>query len=305
MYKPNISINELLTLLMNWLCVYIPFFIKIFMENTIADFIKILELKRYSRSTIGSYKSHLGMVKGHFKNKTFQEIRDEELFEFVYDLVMVKNISASYQRQIIGALKLFYQEIYNRSITFEYLTVSRREKKLPVVLSKSEVKKIIQSITNLKHKALIALLYGSGLRIGELLKLKKMDIDSDRMAVYVRSAKGKKDRYTILSKNVLELLRSYYLKYKPIEYLFEGQSGGSYSRESAAQVLLRALKRARINKHATLHTLRHSFATHLLEDGIGIANIQKLLGHNNINTTLIYTQIARDTLLQIKSPLDT
>ena len=272
--------------------------------DPITDFVKILELKRYSKSTIDNYHSQLKFLKLHFKKKSLKQICDNELFEFIYHLVNTKKISASYQRQIVGGLKLFYKEIYGRSIQFEYLKVERYENKLPVVLSKKEVKLIVNIITNLKHKAIISLLYGSGLRIGELLQLKKTDIDLDRMAIHVKGAKGKKDRYTILSSNVLEILREYYKKYKPKDYLFEGQKGGKYSRESAGQVFKRVLKKAKINKNATLHTLRHSFATHLLEDGIGIAHIQKLLGHSNIKTTLIYTQIAKDALLQIKSPFD-
>jgi len=272
--------------------------------QSIEDFIKILELKRYSKNTINSYHSHLRLAKLHFEGKKMKDISDRELFEFIYHLVNVKKISSSYQRQIVGALKLFYKEIYGRTIPFEYLKVQRREQKLPVVLSKEEVQRIIDRIDNLKHKAIIALLYGSGLRIGELLALRKNNIDSDRMLIHVKGAKGKKDRYTILSHKVLDILRAYYLQFKPNDYLFEGQKGGKYSSESAGQVFKRSLKKAKINKRATLHTLRHSFATHLVEDGVSIAHIQKLLGHSNIKTTLIYTHIAQDALYKIKSPLD-
>jgi len=272
--------------------------------DAVTDFVKILEIKRYSKKTIDSYQSHLRMVRSYFGNRGFNQMNDRELFEFIYHLVTVKEISASYQRQIIGGLKLFYKEIYNREIPFEYMKVGRNEKKLPVVLSAEEAKIVVNCITNLKHKSMIALLYGSGLRIGELLDLKKTDIDSHRMLVHVRAAKGKKDRFTILSSSALEILREYYRGYRPKIYLFEGQKGGKYSRESAAQVFKKSLEKAKINKKATLHTLRHSFATHLLEKGIGIAHIQKLLGHANINTTLVYTRIAQDALLEIKSPLD-
>ena len=272
--------------------------------KSIDDFIKLLELKRYSTNTINGYQSHLKLTKFHFKERDFREITDKELFEFIYFLVIVKNISASYQRQIVGALKLFYKEVYGRAIPFEYLKVQRHEKKLPVVLSKEEVRRIIDRIDNLKHKAIISLLYGSGLRIGELLALRKNDIDSERMLIHVKGAKGKKDRYTVLSQKVLDILRSYYLQFKPSDYLIEGQKGGKYSSESSSQVFKRALKKDKIDKDATLHTLRHSFATHLLEDGVGIAHIQKLLGHSNIKTTLIYTHIAQDSLFTIKSPLD-
>ena len=272
--------------------------------DVITDFVKILELKRYSKQTIASYKGHLLMVKTHFKTKSFNSISDEELFEFIYHLVTTKKISASYQRQIVGSLKLFYKELFNRDIPFQYLKVTQRENSLPVVLSKNEVYRIIENTNNLKHKAMISLIYSAGLRIGELLALKKEDIDSERMLIHIRNAKGKKDRYTILSKKALQLLRAYYKKYTPGVYLFEGQKGGKYSAESAGQLFKRAAKKANIQKHVTLHSLRHSFATHLLESGVGIAHIQKLLGHANIQTTLIYTQIARDALQQIKSPLD-
>ena len=272
--------------------------------DVITDFVKILELKRYSRQTIVSYKSHLIHVQKHFKNTSLKKISDEDLFEFVYHLVKVKGISASYQRQIVGSLKLFYKEIFNRAIPFEYLKVTQRERKLPVVLSKSEVTAILNCTNNCKHRAILALIYSSGLRIGELRSLKKEDIDSNRMLIHVRQAKGKKDRYTILSHKVLDLLRSYYLKYRPKDFLFEGQKGGPYSAESAGQFLKRAVKKSKVTKSVTLHTLRHSFATQLLEDGIGIAHIQKLLGHSNMSTTLIYTHIAVRTLEKIKSPFD-
>ncbi len=272
--------------------------------DIVTEFVKILELKRYSKQTINSYKGHLLMVKSHFKGKPFKSISDEALFEFIYHLVNTKGISASYQRQIVGGLKLFYKEIYHRNIPFEYLKVTQRENKLPIVLSKKEVQRIMENTNNLKHKAIISVIYSAGLRIGELLELKKIDIDSERMLIHIRGAKGKKDRYTILSEKVLKLLREYYIAYKPKEYLFEGQRGGKYSAESAGQLFKRALGKANVKKKATLHTLRHSFATHLLEDGIGITHIQKLLGHSNITTTLIYTHIANDALLSIKSPLD-
>jgi integrase/recombinase XerD len=276
------------------------------MENDQIDNFKIiLEIKRYSNQTIASYISHLKMVYVFFNNKSFQFIKDKDLFDYIYNLVNTKKISASTQRQVVGSLKLFYKEIYNREIPFHYLKVSQRENRIPVVLSKNEVKLIIDSAYNIKHKAILALLYGSGLRIGELLNLKIKDIDSHRMTVYIQQAKGKKDRYSVLSPQVLELLRAYFKKYAPKEYLFEGQNGGKYTAGSSAKVFKQVLLRSRIKKRATLHTLRHSFATHLLEDGIGIAHIQKLLGHNSIKTTLIYTHIANDSLLSIKSPFET
>lgn len=219
-------------------------------------------------------------------------------------MVNTKNIAASTQRQVVGSLKLFYKEVYNLDRDFSKLVVSQRENKIPDVLTVNEMKLILNHTKNLKHKALLSLLYGSGLRIGELLELKLTDINSERMTVHVRQAKGKKDRLTILSSNVLKVLRKYFEEYEPKVYLFEGQNGGKYSAGSARKILKTSMTMARINKVATLNTLRHSFSTHLLENGVGISHIQKLLGHQNIKTTLIYTYIANDSLIAIKSPLD-
>jgi site-specific recombinase XerD len=245
------------------------------------------------------------MAQVFFSNKKFVNISDKEWFNYIFHLVNTKKISASTQRQVVGSLKLFYKEVYNVKKDFSQLVVSQRENKIPEVLSVNEIKKILLHTPNLKHKALLSLLYSSGLRIGELLELKVTDVNSARMTVRVSQGKGKKDRLTILSHNVLGVLREYFIEFKPVDYLFEGQNGGKYSAGSARKVLKRSMERAKLVKPATLHTLRHSFATHLLENGVGISHIQKLLGHQNIKTTLIYTHIANDSLLKIKSPLDT
>ncbi|MDB4087988.1 site-specific integrase [Flavobacteriales bacterium] len=274
------------------------------MKNELEHFKEILVLKRYSKQTIDSYLSNLHLAQVFFNNKSFLTINEKEWFNYVFHLVNTKKIAASTQRQIVGSINLFYKEMYSKSLNLNQLSVSQRENKLPPVLSAKEVKTILSHTYNIKHKSLLSLLYGSGLRIGELLDLRLSDIDSERMTVRVNQGKGKKDRLTILSHNVLKVLRKYFIEYKPKVYLFEGQNGGKYSASSARNVLKQSMKRANINKPATLHTLRHSFATHLLENGVGIAHIQKLLGHHNIKTTLIYTHIANDSLMAIKSPLD-
>jgi integrase/recombinase XerD len=274
------------------------------MKNELESFKEILQLKRYSKQTINSYLSNLKLALVFFENKSFVSINEKDWFNYVFHLVNTKYIAASTQRQIVGSVNLFYKEMYGKSLNLDQLNVSQRENKLPPVLSANEVKAILTHTSNLKHKALLSLLYGSGLRIGELLELRLSDIDSERMIVRVNQGKGKKDRLTILSHNVLKVLRKYFVEYKPKDYLFEGQNGGKYSASSSRNVLKQSMKRAKITKPATLHTLRHSFATHLLENGVGIAHIQKLLGHHNIKTTLIYTHIANDSLMTIKSPLD-
>lgn len=273
-------------------------------NDPLIHFEKILLLKRYSKQTIDNYISHLRLAQVFFDNKNFTIISDKDWFNYIFHLVQTKNIAASTQRQVVGSLKLFYKEVYNLEKDFSQLVVSQRENKLPDVLTVKEVKLILNHTKNLKHKAMLSLLYGSGLRIGELLDLKLTDINSERMTVSVRQAKGKQDRLTILSANVLKVLRKYFIEFNPKNFLFEGQNGDKYCAGSVRKALRRSTEKARIKKQVTPHTLRHSFATHLLENGVGISHIQKLLGHRNIKTTLIYTHIANDSLIAIKSPLD-
>lgn len=185
-----------------------------------------------------------------------------------------------------------------------YIERPRKEKFLPTVLSEEEVVKIIDSILNLKHKCLIMTCYSGGMRISEVLNLRTIDIDSKRMLINIRGAKGKKDRVTLLSVKLLDLLRKYYRMYKPVEYLFSGQMGGKYAERSAQNILKNACSKAGIKKHVTLHTLRHSWATHLLENGTDIRYIQSLLGHSSPKTTQIYTHITTKGLDQIVNPLD-
>ena len=181
----------------------------------------------------------------------------------------------------------------------------KKPQKLPVVLSKEEISQLFNVINNLKHKALLALLYSAGLRIGEALQLTPEAIDSKRMLIRIEQAKGNKDRYTLLSESFLTLLRMYYKKYKPKTYLFEGQNGGAYTSSSAQKVLKRALRDAGITRTGvTLHTLRHSFATHLLESGTDLRYIQELLGHNSPKTTMIYTHVSSKSLQNIRNPFD-
>jgi site-specific recombinase XerD len=173
-----------------------------------------------------------------------------------------------------------------------------------VVLSEEEVSRLFAATNNLKHKALLMLIYSAGLRISEALQMKISDIDSNRMQITIRQGKGKKDRTGLLSEQMLTILRSYYQLYEPRQYLFEGSSGGKYSTRSAQQVLRQACQRAGIHKKVTLHTLRHSFATHLLEAGTDLRYIQVLLGHSSSKTTEIYTHVSTKALKDIKSPLD-
>ena len=272
----------------------------------LQDFKTILTLKRYSNNTIESY---IGLLKiftleYQYTDVHLQKLEDRDIILSVINLVKKRKYSASSQKQLIGGLKLFYKEILKREIDFSIIYPTRNTHYLPAVLSKNEVQQIISSFTNIKHKTIIATIYGLGLRISELINLKIEDIDSDRMLVHIKNAKGKKDRIVMLPNSLLQLLRQYFMKYKPKYYLFEGVRDKQYSDSSIRKILKLAVASLNIKKRVTVHTLRHSFATHLLENGTDIRIIQKLLGHTNIKTTLQYVKVAQSTIQNVKSPIE-
>jgi len=181
----------------------------------------------------------------------------------------------------------------------------KKERKLPDIITQGEVIKILDTVANLKYRTILMLIYSAGLRVGEAVRLKVNDIDSQRNLIHIRGAKGKKDRYTVLSSVLLEKLREYYKIYKPREYLFEGGNDRVHLAERSVQnVFKRAVKNAGIKKQITVHTLRHSFATHLLESGTDLRYIQEILGHASSRTTEIYTDVSKQILGKIVSPLD-
>jgi integrase/recombinase XerD len=226
------------------------------------------------------------------------------IISFLQYLVMERKVSPSYQNQAINAIKLYYEKMLGLPRKVYRVERPRREKKLPLVLNEDEISRVIKLTKNLKHRAIIMIIYSSGLRLSEVLNLKIVDIDRKRMQVFVRQAKGMKDRYTLLSKKALPVLRSYLQEYKPKEWLFEGVGGGHYSRSSVESLVADAYQRAGIKKPATVHTLRHCFGTHLLENGTDLRYIQALMGHSSSKTTEIYTHITTKGFNQIENPLD-
>jgi integrase/recombinase XerD len=263
-----------------------------------------LVVMRYTQNTIRTYTECFIEFINYYHDKKLEEITQSEITAYLLYLIEERNISTSYQNQVINAIKFYYEKVLKGKRETYYIERPRREKFLPTVLSEEEVRKIIISIDNLKHKCLIMTAYSAGLRVGELLGLKTVDIDSKRMLITIKQGKGKKDRVTLLSKKLLDLLREYYKEYRPIEYLFVGVAGGQYSERSVQNILKEACRKAGIKKHVTMHTLRHSFATHLLEHNTDLRYIQELLGHTNPKTTQIYTHITTKGLDQLKSPLD-
>jgi site-specific recombinase XerD len=202
-------------------------------------------------------------------------------------------------------LKFYYGTLLKKKFIYE-VKRPRKDKKLPTVLSKEEVAKILSSVDNLKHKAILMLVYSAGLRVGEVVRLKTEDIDSNRKLIHIKGAKGRKDRYTLLSERALEILKQYLRKYRPEKWLFGGAREGRYlSARTADKIFRNACEKSGIKKDVSLHALRHSFATHLLEAGTDLRYIQELLGHSHCKTTEIYTHVSTKSLGKIISPLDT
>lgn len=268
------------------------------------EYINKLVLLRYSENTIKTYSSNFEEFINYYYTKKIKDITEQEIIEFTRYLVVERGVSESYQNQAINAIKFYYEKVLGESRKFYHLDRPRREKVLPEVLTKEEVALMIQKTTNIKHKCIIMLMYSAGLRTSELLNLTINDINSDTGKIFIRRGKGKKDRYSLLSKKTLLYLREYFMLYHPKSYLFEGAYNGSYSASSVQNVVKNAAKKAKIYRHITPHTLRHSFATHLLEQGTSLRYIQNLLGHESSKTTEIYTHITNEGLDKIDNPMD-
>jgi integrase/recombinase XerD len=260
--------------------------------------------KRYSTNTIDSYSKVLSVFFSFYRTKSLHDISNDDVLQFNEQYILARNLSATYQSQFINALKLFYELVNAKKIDLEKLIRPNKPSQLPKVISEEEVAAIINAAENIKHKCILSLIYSAGLRRSELLNLHTLDIDSKRMMIQIRKAKGQKDRWVPLSPIILEMLRDYYVKYKPKEYLFEGQYGGQYSAASMSAILKNAAKIAGIKKNINLHMLRHSYATHLLESGTNLRHIQELLGHRSPKTTQIYTHVSKEQLGKIQSPFD-
>jgi integrase/recombinase XerD len=272
--------------------------------DNLTIFRQYMEQRRYSPNTIHHYTEGLKVFLG-FINKPIPDITNADLERFNLDYVIKHGYSSSFQNQIINAVKLFFRSIRSVKFNVEKVERPRREHRLPNVLSKEEVKRIITSPTNAKHRAMLSLIYACGLRRSELLSLKPEHVDSKRGLLIIKQAKGNKDRVVPISGKIIEMLREYYKIYKPKVWLFEGQQEGEpYSAESIQKVLKDATIKAKVKKPVTLHWLRHSYATHLLESGTDLRYIQEILGHKSSKTTEIYTHVSTQSIQKIKSPFD-
>ncbi|SHJ88739.1 Site-specific recombinase XerD [Arenibacter nanhaiticus] len=267
------------------------------------EYLLKLELRRYSNSTVKIYVSFFEMFINYYKEKELYAIDESDIRAFLQEKIR-KNVSNSYLNQAINAIKFYYEIVLGMPNRFYAIERPRKEFKLPTVISKEEVLALIENTNNLKHRCIVQLLYSGGLRRSELINLKLTDVDSKRMLIRVEGSKGNKDRYTLLSNTALADLRAYYREWKPRMYLFEGRKAGKYSAESVLRIVKEAATKARIKQKVSPHVLRHSFATHLLESGVDLRQIQVLLGHGSSKTTEIYTHVATSTFKTIKNPLD-
>jgi integrase/recombinase XerD len=271
-------------------------------KEQVAILYKSLRTRNYSELTAETYTHLVSLLLGMYF-KTAEELTADDIRNFQYDFWINNNYSLSTQRQFVGALRIFLG-LFKSNIDIEAIPLPKREKHLPQVLSQEEVFELIRVTDNLKHKAAFSLLYDAGLRISELLNLEINDIDFDSRRIHIRNAKGQKDRYVGLSRVLRMIMLNYLEEYKPNQYVFNGQDSLQYSETSIRQVLKLNASKAGIRKRVYPHILRHSFATHLIENGVNIRYIQELLGHSNIRTTEIYTHVAMQNTLGVKSPLD-
>ncbi|MFO7827700.1 MAG: tyrosine-type recombinase/integrase [Bacteroidales bacterium] len=273
-------------------------------KKALNGFYIYLKNLRYSDSTIKTYTNHIQQFLKFFPDKSIQSINNDDIHYYNYEIMVQKKKSHNAQNQFLSALKLFLRIVTESSIEFDEVERAKRSRKLPEVFSKKEVEKILQSTTNQKHRTMLLLVYGCGLRRNEISALKIHDVDSQRKVLHVRLAKGSKDRIVPLSDKLIETLRSYYKTYKPKRYLFETSAGNPYPGETAYKVFKRALEKSGVQKKVGIHTLRHSYATHLLENGTDLRYIQELLGHKSSKTTEIYTHVGTHNINNIGSPSD-
>jgi len=259
-----------------------------------------LILRNYSRKTVESYVSCLKRYFA-FKRNHYQLLQISNIRKFLLKM-QTKDYAPQTVNLHLNAIKFFYKNVLKNPVKID-LKFAKRSHRLPVVLSKNEVNKIINALTNSKHKLMLSLAYGSGLRVSEVVSLKVKDIDLKELIIHIKSGKGKKDRITVVPKKIQKDLQKRISEKNNEEYVFESERGGKLTTHTAQKVFSNALKNSGIKKSATFHSLRHSFATHLLENGVDVRYVQELLGHKSIQTTQVYTKVTNPKLKNIKSPL--
>ena len=272
-------------------------------EEKITRYHLRLHSRRYSESTCETYTRMILGVSAWLRCMP-DEMSQNDLERYQTNYLKKNNYSLSYHRQFIGALKLYLELFENPEIHPDELVRPKKVKKLPVVLSLQEVRNIMECTANLKHRSLLALIYGAGLRVSEVCNLTTTDLDFDRSQIHIRMSKNNEFRYLPFSPALKVMMRNYLDRYYPNHFVFEGREGNHYSPTSVRQFLARSVKQARVEKYVTPHTFRHSYATHLLEAGINLRIVQELLGHSKPETTMIYTHVSQKLKLSVSSSFD-
>lgn len=272
-------------------------------SNCPEKFIQKLTLLGYANSTSKTYQNFFGKYMEHFSGRDLMSLNEINIRSYL-EVLVKEGRSDSFLNQMVNSIKFYYEVVEGMPNRFYEIERPRKEFKIPKVISRMEALSLIKNTPNIKHRCIVSLLYSAGLRRGELINLKIQDIDSKRMVIKVINSKGKKDRLTLLSKTVLKDLRHYYKLHRPKKWLFESPSKGQYSPTSIANILRKASVKANLPIRVSPHMLRHSFATHLLENGTDLRYIQSLLGHNSSRTTEIYTHVATTSFKNIINPLD-
>lgn len=259
-----------------------------------------LTLRNYSRATVKSYlaclKEYFDWIRADFKQP------DENMIKNFLIMKQERGYSSQTVNAYLNAIRFYYYQVVKNSFKLD-IRFAKRSKKLPVVLTKDEILRILDCISNQKHRLLVALAYGAGLRVSEVMSLKAKDVLLAERTIHIKDAKGMKDRISILPEKLMLDLEVIVLNRMPNDYVFESERGGKLTTRTAGKIFSRAKEKAGISKDATFHSLRHSFATHLLENGTDIRYVQSLLGHNNIRTTQLYTQVTHNAIRKIESPL--
>lgn len=263
-----------------------------------------IRLKGYSDNTLRTYSIEFAQLLYILKSHPVNDLTPERLRSYFLYCRQKLKLSDREIHSRINAVKFYFEQVLHRPKMFFDIPRPKQPLSLPKMLSRSEIKKILEAPGNLKHRLMLKICYGMGLRVSEVVKLKTSDIDTETMMVRIEQAKGKKDRIVVLPDSLLNELQQYYNEYRPKKYLFEGQTGGQYSIRSVQQVFRSSLQKAGIHKRIGIHGLRHSYATHLLETGTDIRLIQELLGHRNLKTTEIYTHVSSKAKQKVKRPLD-
>lgn len=270
----------------------------------INDVRRQLIIRQYSINTQKAYINALQLFGRHFGQQNLTQLSQIDIEEYLLYLSEQRNYSFSGLNLMVNAIKFLFEKVWNLPKTTYHLPRPRKTHTLPKVLDEEDIKNIFSRVENPKHRLILYMAYSSGLRVSEVVRIRLTDIHRKSMQIRIEQSKGRKDRMVVLSKKVLALMEEYYRQCKPKEYLFEGQFGGPYIIRSAQMIFKRFKQLAKVNIKGGIHLLRHSFATHLLEQGADIRLVQQQLGHNSVKTTQIYTHVTEKRNQNLKSPFD-